>query len=405
MHTPIAIHNLMHGKWRTVVSTGGVALAIILMFMQFGFLTAVLASATQIYGHLIYDVMLRSPDYYHFCDPREFPRSYLYYVASMPEVESVKPLHVTLATWRIPENAKTVEQGTVGNLRGIVALGIDPTANVFDLPEIETQRFLLENPHNLLIDRKTKGNDYGAMDGESFGDSEVQNEVVVEIWDKQFRIVGHYAMGAGLAANGSVVVSSQGYGRFFPGDTVNNVNYGLVQLKPGIDPVDFSRRLNQQLTLDKNSMQPTAPVLARTRHQVEKQESRRWLLGTPIGAIFIAGVVVALVVGTVIVYMVLSNDVANHLREYATLKAMGYTDGFLSSVVMQQALAMALLGYVVSWAIAEVLYRVVGWWANLPMEMSWRIRLLVFVLTTCMCCISGLATVRKLRSADPADLF
>ena len=197
---------------------------------------------------------------------------------------------------------------------------------------------MLGNPHNLLIDRKTKGSDYGAMDGESFGDSEVKNEVVVEIWDKQFRIVGHYAMGAGLAANGSVVVSSEGYGRFFPGDTVNNVNYGLVELKPGIDPADFSRRLNHQLTLDKDSMQPTAPVLARTRDEVEKQESRRWLLGTPIGAIFIAGVVVALVVGTVIVYMVLSNDVANHLREYATLKAMGYTDGFLSSVVMQQAI-------------------------------------------------------------------
>ena len=58
--------------------------------------------------------------------------------------------------------------------------------------------------------------------------------------------------------------------------------------------------------------------------------------------------VVALVVGSVVVYMVLSNDVANHLREYATLKAMGYTDGFLRGVVMQQAVVMALLGYIVS---------------------------------------------------------
>ena len=139
MNTPIALHNLMHGKWRTVVSTSGVAVAIILVFMQLGFLNAVAATATLIYDHLAFDVMLRSPDYFHFCDPREFPRSYLYQVASMPEVESVKPLHVTLATWRIPENDETVKAKNVGQLRGILAMGIDPTDNVFDLPEIESQ--------------------------------------------------------------------------------------------------------------------------------------------------------------------------------------------------------------------------------------------------------------------------
>ena len=105
------------------------------------------------------------------------------------------------------------------------------------------------------------------------------------------------------------------------------------------------------------------------------------------------------------VYMVLSNDVANHIHEYATLKAMGYKDSYLSGVVMQQALAMAVLGYAVSLACAEVLYRVVGYLANLPMEMTWLIRVLVFVLSVGMCCISGLATLRKLRAADPADLF
>ncbi len=92
MRTPLALYNLMHGKWRTVISTSGVAVAIILVFMQLGFLSAVIASANLIYDNLAFDVLLRSPDYYHFCDPREFPRSYLYQLESLPEVESVKPL-------------------------------------------------------------------------------------------------------------------------------------------------------------------------------------------------------------------------------------------------------------------------------------------------------------------------
>lgn len=407
MNTPIALHNLMHGKWRTFVSTSGVAVAIILVFMQLGFLNAVAATATLIYDHISFDVMLRSPDYFHFCDPREFPRSYLYQVASMPEVESVKPLHTTLATWRIPENEETLKAKNVGQLRGILAMGIDPTNNVFDLPLIESQTSLLSNPHNLLIDRKTKGKDYGAVDGKAFCEQDFEKEV--EIWDKSFQIVGCFELGAGLAANGSVVMSSEGFGRFFPSDTVKYVNFGLIKLNPGVDANAFSQRLkarlSQQTPPSVGATDLPTPVEVMTRHEVRRHEQKRWLAGTPIGAIFLIGVGVALVVGAVVVYMVLSNDVANHIHEYATLKAMGYKDSYLSGVVMQQALAMAVLGYAVSLVCAEVLYRVVGYLANLPMEMTWQIRALVFVLSVGMCCISGLATVRKLRAADPADLF
>ncbi len=281
MHTPIAFHNLMHGKWRTIVSTSGVALAIILVFMQLGFLGAVAATATQIYDHLVFDVLLRSPDYFHFCDPREFPRSYLYQVASMSEVESVKPLHVTLATWRIPATEQTVAQKKAGELRGIVAMGIDPSANVFDLAEVEQQVGKLTSPYDLLIDRKTKGSDYGAMDGWRFGDQDLDREV--EVWDKNFRIVGHFELGAGLAANGSVLMSSEGYGRFFPSDTVQNVNFGLVRLQAGVDPVAFCRHLRQRLSLkgpgNADGGLSATPVAALTRDEVKWYERGSLVVG------------------------------------------------------------------------------------------------------------------------------
>ena len=407
MQTPVAFLNLAHGKWRTLVSVSGVALAIILVFMQLGFLGAVGTAATQIYDHLEFDVLLRSPDYFHFCDAREIPRSYLYQVASMPEVDSVRPFHVTLGTWRIPPTVQTSERRTVGELRGIVVMAVEPAENVFDVQEISRKTSDLVSPEFLLIDRKTKGDDYGAKNGELFGDED--NDREVEVWDKRFRIVGNYELGAGLAANGSVLMSRAGYARFYPGDTLHNVNFGLVRLKPGVDPEDFCARLAAQPTYGRQvphrATGTRAPVTVMTRKEVRWYEQKRWLLGTPIGAIFIMGVVVALVVGSVVVYMVLSNDVANHLREYATLKAMGYTHRFLSGVVMQQAMVMALLGYAISLLIAHFLYWYVGNLSNLPMQMNWLIRGLVFVLSIGMCCVSGLATLRKLRKAEPADLF
>ncbi len=130
-------------------------------------------------------------------------------------------------------------------------------------------------------------------------------------------------------------------------------------------------------------------------------EQERWLWDTPIGAIFASAWVSPWSWAAVVVYMVLSNDVANHIHEYATLKAMGYNDLYLSGVVMQQAIAMAILGYAVSLVCAEVLYRLVGYWANLPMVMTWSIRLLVLALSVGMCCISGVghaAQVARRRS-------
>ncbi len=407
MQTPIALHNLMHSKWRTTVSTSGVAVAIVLIFMQLGFLNMVGTTATLTYDHLVFDVMLRSPDYYHFCDPREFPRSYLYQAAGMPEVESAKPLHATLAKWRVPRNELTLKAGNAGELRGILAMGIDTTANVFDLPEVARQLPKLTNPNNMLIDRKTKGADYGAANGESFGDADIGTDTEVE--EKTFQIVGSFELGTGLAANGSVIMSSAGYDRFYRGDAVNKVNLGLIDLKPGVDPDAFCKRFREILARETASADPaesaSTPVLVLTRDEVRKYEQKRWLIETPIGAVFMIGVGVAFVVGAVVVYMVLSNDVANHIHEYATLKAMGYKDRYLSGVVMQQAIVMAVLGYAASLVCAELLYRLVGYAAGLPLNMTWTIRILVFVISIGMCCVSGLATVRKLSAADPADLF
>ncbi len=61
----------------------------------------------------------------------------------------------------------------------------------------------------------------------------------------------------------------------------------------------------------------------------------------PTGVIFGFGVAMGVLVGLVIVYQVLSTDVADHLREYATFKAMGYPHRFFLSIVFEEA---AILG-------------------------------------------------------------
>jgi putative ABC transport system permease protein len=112
-----------------------------------------------------------------------------------------------------------------------------------------------------------------------------------------------------------------------------------------------------------------------------------------------------LIVGAVIVYQILFADVSQHLREYATLKAMGYANRFLSGVVLQEAAILAVLGYLPGTLVTWLLYRVTADATRLPLELGSGRAVLVFALTLAMCGAAALIALRKVRAADPAEVF
>ena len=111
------------------------------------------------------------------------------------------------------------------------------------------------------------------------------------------------------------------------------------------------------------------------------------------------------IVGIVIVYQILYTDVTDHLPEYATLKAMGYKDIYFLGVVFQEAMILAILGYLPGFGISVVLYNLGRSATSLPMYMTLTKAITVFVMTVIMCSVSGAIAVRKLQAADPADIF
>jgi putative ABC transport system permease protein len=130
-----------------------------------------------------------------------------------------------------------------------------------------------------------------------------------------------------------------------------------------------------------------------------------WASATPIGYVFTFGVVMGLVVGAVIVYQILFADISDHVPEYATVKAMGYPNRYLAGVVVAEALILAVLGYLPGWAVSWWLYRVTAAATQLPMTLTLGRGLQVLGLAAAMCVTSALLAVRKLRAADPADVF
>ena len=136
-----------------------------------------------------------------------------------------------------------------------------------------------------------------------------------------------------------------------------------------------------------------------------KAEQSFWDEVSPIGFIFGMGVLMGFVVGSVIVYQILYTDVSDHLAEYATLKALGYGDRYLFSIVFKEALLLAVLGYIPGLLITQGLYVLSARNTGLPIAMSMQRVVTVFLFTILMCCASAALAMRRIRSADPAEIF
>jgi putative ABC transport system permease protein len=98
-------------------------------------------------------------------------------------------------------------------------------------------------------------------------------------------------------------------------------------------------------------------------------------------------------------------DIRNMLPEYATVKALGYRPPYLTGVVMWQALLLALLGYAPGFVAALAFFYIARNFGGIPASMTGEIALGVLALACGMCLASGLLAVRKVHTADPADLF
>ena len=405
MKTPLAWKNLVHNKVRTAVALAGVGFAVVLMFMQIGFKSAIRKTATQIYDALDFDLLLRSPAYLHLTDPRTFPRVRVYQGASLPEVDIARPFYLGLSEWQAPQPPKTEENPWQGDWRGIICMGCDPNDPAFTVPEIREQARKLTDRRYVLVDRKSK-KEFGPANGVQFGDDDLG--VKTALGKGRFEIVGTFELGTGLACNGACLTNTEGFARACYWQSRDDVNFGLIRLKDGANLEAAQHRLQDLLGRPFAEGPPSstpADVEVLTRAEVNQREERRWVDETPLGKIFNMGVYIALFVGVAIVYQVLSTDIASMMSEYATLKAMGYGNSYLTGVVLQQAVLLALAGYVPSIIVSRILYAVVGASSGMPMFLSWQIAVTVVILAVVMCVLSGVAALRKLFQADPADLF
>ncbi|QHG19666.1 ABC transporter permease DevC [Nostoc sp. ATCC 53789] len=388
LNIPLAWLQLARQKIRFLVALAGIAFVAVLMFMQIGFQAALYDSATQLHKNLEGDLFLISAQYKSLTSNQSFFRSNLYQVLGFDSVESVSPLYVQFAKFKNPNN---------GLKFPLYVLGFDPVKSVFKFPNIEEKLDLIRIPNVVLFDRDSRP-EFGAI----AKDFEQGKVIKVEIFSYtglvgyKVKIGGLFRLGPSFGVDGNLIVSSSTFLRIFQDRPAQKIDIGLIKLKPNTDQQKVFADLSAKLPKD---------VKVITRKDFIALEKTYWSLRTPIGFVFNLMVLMGFVVGVIVVYQILYSNISSHLTEYATLKAMGFKNKYLLSVVFQQALILASLGYIPGLAISIALYDISKNATKLPVIMSTDKAILVLISATLMCLTSGFLSTNKLRNVDPADIF
>jgi putative ABC transport system permease protein len=269
-------------------------------------------------------------------------------------------------------------------------IGFDAAAGALRFPGIEEVAEALKRPDTFAFDLRSRP-EFGPV-AQMFRE---RGPFMIELNGREMELVGLIEIGPSFGADGNVVMSEVNFRRVFE-RRPTNIDLVAIKLREGADADAVAARLTQLLPQDVRVMTHAA-LVAKERHY--------WETGTPIGFIFLFGSIMGLVVGMVIVYQILFADIAGHLSEYATLKAMGYSNGYLTRVVLGAAVILALIGFVPGFLLSAFLYDFVAGATFLPLVMTAERALGVFALIFAMCFVAGLLAMRKLRDANPADMF
>lgn len=370
-------------RFRLAVALAGVAFSVILICMQIGFQRAMLDSAVRYHNAFDYDIALISPKTAFIVQTEGFTRRRLLQALGFSGVEDVSSVYLARANWRHPTNPS--------DTRGIFVVGFDPSERVFGLEKIVAQREGLRMPDVALFDRFSRP-EFGPV-AELLERGE---RVSTEVSSREVAIVGLFELGTSFGIDGSIAMSDVNFRRLFPHRDAGRIDLGLVRVADRADVTAVRNALDEGLPDD---------VEVVTKGGFIRREIAYWNRSTPIGYVSNFGVVIGILVGAIIVYQILYADVSDHLKEYATLKAMGYGDRFLFAVVLSEAVILAALGFVPGVGISYLLYGVTESATRLPLVLTPVVAGAVFSLTLLMCVVAGSMALRKLRTADPADIF
>ena len=373
LNLTLASRNLFHDRLRFVATTVGIVFSVVLVMVQMGLYLGFGEMVTKVIDHTKADLWVVRKGTKCFEDPSLLNTSLLKTIATVDGVAKSSALVIGFSDWHLPS----------GELTPVFLIGSDlseATLQPWDIAEGSVKDLAAAGA--VAIDRTY---------AERLGASKIGDKG--EIRGKPVRVV---AVTSGIRSftTTPLIFADVNQARGFIGLPNALASYFLVSLKPGADLEKVRRGL--QTNLENVEVLTPAEFGARSR--------KFWLFSTGAGTALFFGALLGVIVGTVIVAQTLYSSTKDHLDEFATLRAIGSSKGYIYSVIIYQALLNAVIGFCIASVIGFGVVYVTSSGA-LPVVITPLLMAGIFALTVAMCVASGFTAIMRVTRIDPVTVF
>ena len=369
----LAWKNLLHDKVRSAVTLIGIVFALVLIAVQFGLFLGFWETSANVVAHNEADLWLTSPEIAHVNGGQRIPEKRRWKALSVPGVEKAVDYIIFFVPWKLPTGA--------GESVQVIGFDLDSGyGGPFNIVAGSVEDLRQEDA--VMID-----DIYCPKLGvNKIGDT-------VDLNGKRARVVG-FTHGLKSFTTRPYVFTSfknaQNYLKLGEGDTI----YILLKAAPGVDLQRLKRAVKAAV--------PAVEVF--TTAEIARKTRVYWVFGTGAGITTLIGTILGVLVGVVVVAQTIYSSTIDHLREFATLKAMGATNRVIHGVIVHQALISAVLGYAIGISIAVAICKLSAD-THLAILLPPEFAAGIFGLTVAMCSSAAVLSIRKATTIDPAVVF
>ncbi|PPC82823.1 MAG: multidrug ABC transporter substrate-binding protein [Hyphomicrobium sp.] len=373
MVVKLAYRNLFHDRLSFMVTIVGIVFSVVLVAIQCGIYLGSEKKIAAILDQAPADLWIVPLGTKSYDDPSPLSGRERHMALSVPGVASAEDMVVSFARWRKPEGGTTT----------VLLIGSEPISDA-PLPwNIEEgSRKALEAPNTVAID-KSYFPDLGIT---AVNDNAEINGVNVEIAATTKRIRSFTTL--------PFVFTNIEEARRLTGTLQNQATYERIKLAPGADLETVRAEITKRL--------PDAEVL--TQNEFRKRSQGYWLFQTGAGAALIAGAVLGLIVGIVIVAQTLYSSTKDHINEFATLRALGAGAGYIVKVILLQAVLSGLIGFGLGFLLSLGVISAAQD-TKLTIVMTPELAVSLFAITIGMCIFAAISAIVKVVRIDPAVVF
>ncbi|MEC4819496.1 MAG: FtsX-like permease family protein [Scytonema sp. PMC 1069.18] len=408
----IARKNLLEDIPRFLVAQAGIMFAVSLITIQTGIFNGFTRSSANLIKNSTADIWVASESMVYIDLTLPFPFMHINLVRQVPGVARAEALITTGGVLRHP----------TGKISTVRTIGFDPQGQLFKpVNLVQGSVSALEDNYTVIVDTTNAS----SLNLKKVGDTAQVNSLPI-------KVVGLTKGNRSIASNPYMFTSLENANAYLSSGKSSTVSCRMQEGKKDfectttyVNPENTSNPVPQPLT----SLDPITYILIRAQPGQNLQELKKrlntsipntraytraemihmtqeyWQKRTGIGFLLGMSAAVGIIVGVIVVGQILYASVSDHLKEFGTLKAMGASDWLIYSVIIEQAMWMALLGYipgitlclgVASWTLTS---------QGILILITPGTAIAVFGITVLMCGCAAIFAIQKVTSVDPAAIF